>query len=52
MGGSQSTRRVTVVNETNPDIIAVSDEVVQRLNSAPSSPKVFIVVVVVFKRNG
>ncbi|OQR69236.1 coiled-coil-helix-coiled-coil-helix domain-containing protein 6 [Tropilaelaps mercedesae] len=39
MGGTQSTRRVTIVNNTNPDVISISDDVVERLNSHPSSPR-------------
>ncbi|XP_003747367.1 MICOS complex subunit MIC25 [Galendromus occidentalis] len=39
MGGSQSTRRVTIINETSPDIITISDDVAQRLkNQASAQP--------------
>jgi len=34
MGGSQSTRRVTVINDTNPDVIKISDDVVHRIKNA------------------
>ncbi|XP_022664605.1 MICOS complex subunit MIC25-like isoform X1 [Varroa destructor] len=39
MGGTPSTRRVTVVNSTDPDVITISDDVIQRLDSALRSPR-------------